>query len=411
MANSSILPTGGICLPVGYFFATIQYMKRIGIDARFWGEAGPGRYTSNLVKELEKLDNENKYFIFLTDRGYSDYKPHNKNFTKVKANYRWYSLAEQLTYPELLYKYNLDLLHFAQFNMPLLYLKPFTVTIHDMILHDYPIKKGGFKNSLFYPVKRLGYLINFWWAAKMSKAIVVPSEDAKNDLLKRLGINPSKVTVTLEGFDFELKAKGQKLTAKLLNEKYGVNKPYLLFVGSMYPHKNLHRLVEAFSLFVETGHALSLQEMKLVLLGKESAFSEKLRKQVIKLGLENRVLFPGQKDPNGYVPDEHLPYFYANAEAFVFPSLKEGFGIPPLEAMAFNIPVIASKESCIPEVCGKAALYFDPRSMKDIASKIEQVLADAKLREDLVKKGVGNVGRFSWEKMAEQTLKVFDSVV
>lgn len=376
-------------------------MKRIGIDARFWGEAGPGRYAACLVRELEKIDTKNKYFIFLTSRGFKDYTPSNKNFTKVLADYRWYSLAEQFKYPKLLYKYKLDLLHFAQFNMPLLYLKPFTVTIHDMILHDYPIKKGGFKNKFLYPVKRLGYLAIFWWAAKASKAIVVPSKDAKTDLTSRLRVPADRITVTYEGFDNSLKSKILGPDFKVL-EKYNIKSPYILFVGSMYPHKNLERLVEAF--------AKLNSKMNLVLVGKESFFSQRLRQKVEKLGLNNLVLFPGLKAKDGYVPDEDLPHFYKNAAAFVFPSLKEGFGIPPLEAMAFSIPIAASNLSCVPEICGDAALYFDPKNPSDIANKIEEILTNEKLRKELIAKGKTNLKRFSWTDMAKKTLSVFESI-
>ena len=373
-------------------------VKTIGIDARFWGEAGPGRYVSNLVKELEKLDKENNYFIFLTPKGFKDYKPQNKNFTKVLANYRWYSFAEQLKYPKLLYQYKLDLLHFAQFNMPLLYFRPFTATIHDMILHDYPIKKGGWKNQLLYPVKRLGYLVIFWWVARRSRAIVVPSEDAKKDLISRMGVSPKKVTVTLEGFDSSLKCSN---SGPVL-EKYGIKKPYLLFVGSLYPHKNLKSLVEAFSKLNKS--------VSLVLVGKESFFSQKLRQKAEKMGLTGRVFFPGKKAPQGYVPDDDLLYLYQNATVFVFPSLKEGFGIPPLEAQAFGTPVVASNASCIPEVCGEGALYFDPNNPTDMAEKMKLILEDKNLRRVLVSKGRKNVKKFSWQKMAEQTLEVFNRV-
>ncbi|MFH1896590.1 MAG: glycosyltransferase family 1 protein [bacterium] len=402
-------------------------MKRIGIDARFWGEAGPGRYVSNLVKGLEKLDSENKYFIFLTPKGYKDFTPKNKNFIKVLADYRWYSFSEQLFYPKLLYQYNLDLLHFAQFNMPLLYFRPFTVTIHDMILHDYPIKKGGWKNKMLYPVKRLGYLVIFWWAARLSRAIVVPSEDAKKDLVTRLGIAPKKVTVTTEGFDKELRITNYELSiGKKILARYGVKKPYLLFVGSMYPHKNLERLVEAFALMSDVGCQMSdvrgesgrssalgrlSSDIKLVLVGKESYFSKRLRQKVESMGLKNRVFFPGEKAPQGYVPDEDLPTFYQNAAAFVFPSLKEGFGIPPLEAMAFGVPVAASNASCVPEVCGRAALYFDPKNPSDMAEKISRLLQDKDLQKKLVAAGQENVKKFSWQKMAEQTLEVIQEVL
>ena len=269
-----------------------------------------------------------------------------------------------------------------------------------MILHDYPIKKGGWKNVITYLVKRIGYFIVFWWSAKLSQAIVVPSQDAKKDLIARLKIPPSKITVTPEGFDFSLKAEEEPAKGgdSVLN-RYKISVPYLLAVGSMYPHKNLQRLVDAF--------ALIKGEIYLVLLGKESFFSQKLRQKISEMGLSHKIFFPGQKAPNGYVPDKDLPEFYRHASLFVFPSLKEGFGIPPLEAMAHDLPVVASKASCIPEVCGDAALYFDPKDPQDMAQKISYLLENEKLRNSLIKKGRNQVKKFSWKKMAAQTLEVF----
>ena len=180
----------------------------------------------------------------------------------------------------------------------------------------------------------------------------------------------------------------------------GIQKPYLLFVGSMYPHKNLSRLIEALGLLIrERGFGGSL-----VLAGQESYFSRQLRAEVARLGLGSRVQFPALKHP---LADEEIAALYAGAEVFVFPSLKEGFGIPPLEAQAVGTPVVASKGSCIPEVCGKGALYFNPVDTADIAAQIQNVLSDQKLRENLIAAGRKNVARFSWKKMAQQTLEVY----
>ncbi|MCG2686106.1 glycosyltransferase family 4 protein [Candidatus Parcubacteria bacterium] len=392
---------------------------RIGIDARFYGEAGPGRYVANLLRHLEKIDRDNEYFIFLTKEGFGSYQPRNPRFQKVLADFRWYSPAEQFVYPWLLYRFQLDLVHFAQFNLPVLYFRPYVVTIHDMIMHQYPPRRGTLRHRFLFPLRFSIYKFVFKWAAQRARHILVPSEDACADLVELLQIPAGKITVTHEGVGLGVNSKvkappatpckqglhgGRGQNSKL--SKYGISKPYLLFVGSMYPHKNLERLIEAFKIVRdEYGY-----RGQLVLAGKESFFSEKLRQGTKRQGLEDAVLFPAAR-VGRYLTDQEMALFYSQAELFVFPSLKEGFGIPPLEAMAAGVPVAASSESCIPEVCGKAALYFDALDVKDIAEKIHEGLTDQKLREKLIEAGFRNVKRFSWEKMARQTLKVYQGVV
>ena len=375
---------------------------RIGIDARFYGEAGPGRYVANLLRHLEKIDRDNEYFIFLTKKGFGSYQPRNPRFQKVLADFRWYSPAEQFVYPWLLYRFQLDLVHFAQFNLPLLYFKPYVVTIHDMIMHQYPPRRGTLKHKFLFPLRFSIYKFVFKWAAQRARHILVPSADARADLVELLQVPAGKITVTHEGAGLTPSSKFKVQSSKLSLSKYGISKPYILFVGSMYPHKNLERLIEAFKIVRdEYGY-----RGQLVLAGKESFFSEKLRQHARRHGLEDVILFPAARVGN-YLTDREMALLYSQAELFVFPSLKEGFGIPPLEAMAAGVPVVASSESCIPEVCGKAALYFDALDVKDMAEKIHEGLTDQKLREKLIEAGFGNVKRFSWEKMAQDTLVVY----
>lgn len=380
---------------------------RIGIDARFWGEAGPGRYIQNLIRELEKIDRENEYFIFLRQQNFLAYTPKNKRFKKVLAPYRWYSLTEQLFFPFKIYQTRVNLMHFPQFNIPIFWPGKFVVTIHDMIMHEFSTQRGTTRSRPIYCFKKFFYLLTFWWACKRALHILTPSEATKDDLIKKLKIEPAKISVTYEGVDEMFKTKNQKPeTRKDVLEKYGIRKPYLLYVGSMYPHKNLERLLKAFGILTNNYHF----EGQLVLVGKESYFSRQLRNFVKQKRLEEKVVFPGAQAETGYIADEEVKALYSQALLFVFPSLKEGFGIPPLEAMSMGLPVVASNLSSTPEVCGKAAFYFNPHEAKDIARKVATLIHDEAEREELIKLGFERVKKFSWEKMAQQTLGIYERI-
>ncbi|MEA2020180.1 MAG: glycosyltransferase family 1 protein, partial [Patescibacteria group bacterium] len=293
------------------------------------------------------------------------------------------------------------------------------VTIHDLTIHRFSTARATTRWRPFNLLKRLLYRIVFWLAIKRAKVVFVPTEFVKKDLLKEYTwLLEKRIIVTYEGVDEtfclpKLDVKETHPSGKdesFLSTKYKVQKPYLLYVGSMYPHKNLERLIEAFSLVAE-----EYENLKLVLVGKRDFFQRRLRGEVVAVGKTrpskkdgsflSRIIFPAFKVKSGYVPDEDLAVFYKNALAFVFPSLSEGFGLPPLEAMQFGVPVVASKATCIPEVCGAAALYFDPEDVEDIAAKIKSLVKNESLREDLVTRGFKNLERFSWQEMALRTLK------
>lgn len=373
---------------------------KIGIDARFYNEAGPGRYVKNLISELEKIDSDNTYSIFLKKSNYDSYIPVNPKFEKISAPYQWYSLSEQLLFPFKILLSGVDLMHFTQFNIPVFWPGPFVVTIHDMIMHEYSTERDTTRFPLIYRLKKAIYLIVFRLACCRARHILVPSRATRDDLVNKLKINKEKITVTYEGVGVE---STQGVGEVDILETYEVGSPYLLYVGSMYPHKNLERLISAFQLLLGKFNYLG----KLVIIGKESDFSRRLRSLVVGLGLEKDVIFPGAKSQEGYLSDREVAAFYRQAQLFVFPSLKEGFGLPPLEAMRFGIPVAASRVSCIPEICADAAVYFDPSSPEDMAEKIHGLLIDENLRKKLITTGFSRAAQFSWKKMAETTLSVY----
>lgn len=379
---------------------------RIGIDARFYGITGIGRYVKNLISELEKLDKKNEYVIFLRKENFAKYQPQNPNFSKILANYSWYSFKEQMMMPAKIFTQKVDLMHFPHFNIPIFWPGKFVLTIHDLIHQQYSTAKNTTRPKPVYFFKKLAYLGTIRWAAKRAQKIFVPSKDTKKDVVGELKVDSEKIVVTYEGLDLIFARNREQGTRnEEVLERYGICKPYILYVATMYPHKNIERLLGAFQKLKNL--ALNL---KLVLVGKVDSFSRRIKKKVEQMGLSSQVSLPNFDAPGGYISDEDLKVFYQNASAYIFPSLKEGFGIPILEAWVHDLPVIGSNVSCIPEIGGNAVLYFDPYDINDMVKKIKQVLSDEKVREDLVRKGNERLKKFSWRRMGEQTLKVYQEV-
>lgn len=373
-------------------------MARIGIDARFYGSAGKGlgRYTQKLIENLEKIDNENQYFIFLRKENFDEYVPKADNFRKLIANYKWYGFGEQLLMPFVFLKYKFDLVHFPHFNVPIFYRKPIVITIHDLILLHFPTLKGTTLSPVLYWIKFLMYKIVINSAIKRSKKIIAVSEFTKNDILKNYEIPAEKIQVSYEACE-NFCAISRKSDAEILKE-YGIMKPYILYVGNAYPHKNLETLLRAFKLLRSENSQLNL-----VLVGKEDYFYLQI-KNIAKKEVIDGVAFPG------FIPDKDLDIIYKNSEVYVFPSLYEGFGLPPLEAMAKGVPVVSSDHECMKEVLGDGALFCEARDVHSLAEAISKVIADKPLRNSLIKKGYAKSGSYNWEKMAIITKKIYQKI-
>jgi len=366
---------------------------KIGIDARLYGvsDRGIGRYTEKLIYYLEKIDQQNEYYIFLRQDGFNQYQPQNKNFHKVLANFQPYSLKEQIIFPFKIYKYHLDLVHFPHFNVPVFYRKLFIVTLHDLIITRFPEsrRKSTRLPLPIYYLKLFFYNLVLKNALSKSKKIIAVSEATKKDILEILKVKSEKISVIYEGVDLLKISNSQCLISKKIEN------PYILYVGAAYPHKNLERLLNAFK-------KLNHPFLKLVLIGKKDFFYQRLEKYNQKLGLNGKVIFTGE------VSDKELVGFYKNALFFIFPSLFEGFGLPGLEAMAYGLPVAASSISSLKEILGEAAYYFNPYNNEEIVEAIEKLTIDESLREKLKKLGLERVKQFSWQKMAEKTLEVYE---
>ena len=377
---------------------------RIGIDARIWGSPsrGVGRYIQNLVENLEKIDRKNQYFIFLREHGFNSYQPENKNFHKVLADVTWYGAKEQVMMPGIFSASNLDLLHVPHFNVPFLYQGKMVVTIHDLTM----LKFGGRETSTLpapiFLIKRAGLRFILQDAAQRAAAVITFSQFVKDDIVKTFGIPAKKISVTYEAGI--LAGKGRADRERKVEDvlgKYRITKPYFLYVGAFYPHKNVDRLVEAVKILNEKMKKPS----QLILAGRKDAFLERVVRKALEVGALKYISL------TDHVTDADLIDLYREAEAYVQPSLSEGFGLQTVEAMALGVLVVQSNTSCLPEIGGEAALYFDPDDSRDIADKLAKLLGNKKFRQGLVKKGLARAKDFSWEKMARETLKVYESVL
>lgn len=370
---------------------------KVGIDCRLWNETGVGRYTKNLVLNLLAIDKSNDYVFFAQSKDIDQIKfqissirqaqDRNFKFQIIKADIRWHTLAEQLELPKILNKENLDLVHFPYFSVPIFYKKPFVITIHDLILNHYPTGQASTLPLPFYYIKNIGYRFVISQAARKAKQIIAVSQATKKEIIDHLNTSDNKISVIYEGFDSQIS------TNKKQNP---FNKKYFLYVGNAYPHKNLNVLISAFQKFQEKHH-----DVLLVLVGKEDYFYKQLKEKIYSLHLDANVLI------YGYATDEDLSVLYEHAISLIIPSKMEGFGLPGLEAMAHRCSVICSDIPVFKEIYNNVPIYFDKNNSDDLLEKMEAVYV--KLPHEQVKRGLDRVKDFSWKKMAEETLNVYNS--
>jgi len=249
-----------------------------------------------------------------------------------------------------------------------------------------------------YLLKRLGLWAVLLTAVKKASAIITPSQFVKDDLVQTFKISPRKVSVTYEAGVLAGKERTRE-EQKIENAlgKHKITKPYFLYVGGFYPHKNIDRLLKAMKIVNEKLG----KRAQLVLVGAEDVFRARVARRALEEGALKYITF------TGYVTDADLIDLYQKAEAYVQPSLSEGFGLPSVEAMALGVPVVESNSSCLPEIAGEAALYFDAYDPADMARKLVGLLKDKKLKERLAKKGLKRAKTFSWEKMGRETVDVY----
>ena len=363
----------------------------IGIDARMYGPrvggGGLGRYVEQLVDELQAIDHQNRYILFLKSENFDDCKITNDRFEKRLADIHWYTLKEQTSLSKMIDAEELDLVHFPHWNVPLNLKTPFVVTIHDLIMLEQPRSaKATTRNPLVYLLKRLGYHAVLKHAIKKSKKIIAVSNYTKRSIQKHFShVSPEKIDVVYEGV-----TTFAETSLSTDQKDPTIPQPYFLYVGNAYPHKNLISLLHAFSFFHQTH-----PEVHLVLAGREDIFYKRLKQEVQELDLpEDIVKFV--MSPS----DAELHILYKSASLYLFPSLEEGFGLPPLEAMQAGVPVAASNTSSLPEILGEAAIYFSPHDIEDMIRAMESILSDESLRKQLIARGQERVKKYSWKDMA-----------
>lgn len=385
----------------------------IGIDARFYGPLGKGlgRYTQEIVDNVIaiNIDEPIDYVIFLSADNFNEFVCANKNVRKELINARWYTLAEQFEVPYKWWKNKIDLMHFPHFNVPLIKVGPYVVTIHDLILTKFPTHRASTLNPFFYWLKDKGYRLIISSAVRFAKKIITVSRFTKLDLIKQFKANDDKIEVTYEGVANLAKDSGSLFVAKLENKKtlalYNIQTPFLLYIGNAYPHKNLEGLVSAFSKL-----HIKYKDLRLVFVGKEDYFYNRVKDFARVNNLWQKENHNSPVVFTGYVPDNDLEILFQEASAYVFPSFYEGFGLPPLEAMAHGCPVISSNRASMPEILGSAATYFNPDSKEEMIEKIEQILNNSEERERLIALGYEQVKKYSWWECALATSKIYQKV-
>jgi glycosyltransferase involved in cell wall biosynthesis len=365
---------------------------KIGIDARFYGPVGKGlgRYTEKLVEYLEKAsEGDDLYYVFLRKENFDEYIPKNPRFLKVLADYPWYTFQEQFLFPALLRKHQLDLVHFTHFNVPILYRGRFVVTIHDLILLHFPTIRNTTKSRLMYGMKYLAYRLAIASAIRRARIVLTVSRFTERDIVSSFPSAHGKTIVIYEGCDFD--ADTASASGSEERRCHAILEPYFLYVGNAYPHKNLDAFIPL---------AKRFPNVRFVLVGKEDYFFHRLRKMSEASGLGN-IEFAG------FVPDVGLADLYRGATGYIFPSLYEGFGLPPLEAMRFGVPVIAADRGSLPEILGDAALMFDPDDPESLPSKVISVMSDQGLASELSNMGRIRSALFRWNDMAEATSNAY----
>lgn len=354
----------------------------IALDVRFIN-SGTGTYAVKLLEYLQQIDRVNRYTVIVPQKDIDYWQPTAANFTLLGVDIPMYSLREQFAYKKILDDLAPDLVHFVMPQQPLLYRGKKLTTIMDMtLLKTY----NSDKNWLIYHIKQL--VGKFVWkqVARSSDYLTAISENTKREYQKFTGINDDKISVIYPA--------AEVLKGKLTPYKVPFHK-FIIYVGQQPDYKNIRRLGEAHQKLLETHPDLGL-----VLVGRMNTDTQRNQDYFAAKGYKN-IHF------TGFIADEQRDWLYTQAAAYVFPSLMEGFGLPPLEAMAYSTPVVSSNASCMPEILGEAAEYFNPLDTDDMAASIDRVLSDEKLRSDLIQRGHTQVAKYSWQRMAKETHDVY----
>lgn len=366
---------------------------RIGIDARKLHDFGIGTYIRNLVRELARLDQSTEFVLLCRPGDVGVITALGPNFRPVIETAGNYSIAEQVKVPLALRREGVTLFHAPHYVLPPLVHCRSVVTIHDCIHLMFP---QYLPNRVALTYARTSMAM----ASKRATRVLTVSETSKHDIIRFFGTDPAKIDVIYNAFDERFGVEPNEEDVVRVRERYQLHDEFVLYAGNVKPHKNLDRLIDAFQLVRQRG----LDHLKLVMIGDDISKYASLRRAVHKYQLHNHVRFLG------YLPEETLAVMYRLAGVFVFPSLYEGFGLPPLEAMASGTPVVTSNVSSLPEVAGDAAQLVDPYDPDSIADGIYRVLSDVDLRRSLRQKGLVRARQFSWDASVRRVREIYGEV-
>lgn len=371
----------------------------IVIDARS-RPSSTGRYIDRLLQHLQAIDRQNSYSVLL--RPGDSWQPEADNFSVVNCPFAQFSFnpLDQFSFARFIKQLKPDLVHFGMTPQePVLYRGKRVTTTHDLTMLRFT--RAGKLPGWLHALRMAGYRYLLKTSLNLADSILTPTEYVKQDIIKSYPFTSDKIAVTLE--DSEPPITGEAVAPVAVSANFHLPTStfqYILYVGTAFPHKNLQRLVEAFGLLAQANPDLCL-----VLAGKKETYYQQLADYISDKNYADRVIM------TDYVNDAELKWLYENAQAYVFPSLSEGFGLPGLEAMAHGCPVVSSNATCLPEVYGDAAVYFDPTDVNDMADKINSVLKDPKLRSKLIDEGTRQVSKYSWRRMAEQTHALYTKLL
>ncbi|MGH9529336.1 MAG: glycosyltransferase family 4 protein [Terriglobales bacterium] len=363
---------------------------RIGIDAHTLGSKSSGNesYYLQLLRELAKApDAGDRYVIYFTLPNGKEKIPAASNFVTRRIRPASPYIRIPFSFPLEFRRERLDVFQ-AQYIIPPFCYSKTVATIHDILFESHP--------EFFAAAETFRFKILIRWSARRADHIVTLSQASKNDIVSHYRIDPEKISVIELAPRDEFRAMNPEECRELIQKRYGIREPFVLYVGRINPRKNLLRLIEAFSILRRKGVS-----HKLVIVGKQDLLAAQVSQRVKDLSLEDAVIF------TGYADWDDVPVFYNAADLFVFPSICEGFGLPVVEAMACGVPVVTSYGSSLEEVAGGAAVLADPLSVDSIASAIYGALSDQDLRTSLRDRGLRRVKDFNAARQAQQTIAVY----
>lgn len=357
-------------------------------------KTGVGTYAVNLIRALGEFDNKNQYWIFVKSFHSQDFDPKRENFhivacSNILQNGSLRVLWEQFILPIHLFRKKIKVLHSIHYTIPLFAPCRRVVTFHDMTFFLFPEK------HIF--IKRIFFRLIIPFSARKADRLIAISKNTKKDIVKILGIATDKIDVVYLTVDNIFRPIENSSAVFQIKKKYRIQNNFILYVGTLEPRKNIVSLIKAYHKLVSQNRI----KHQLVLAGKKGWGYQEIFKIVQDFNLSEKIIF------TGYIPEEELVFLYNAADLFVYPSLYEGFGIPPLEALACGTPTIASNISSLPEVVDDAAILVNPYNVEGLSQAIYKLLIDEKLRHILKGKGLKKAKEFSEERLAKETIRAY----